>query len=121
MHFYITRDTVLVPAQNTFIHSANNSLHPVIGQEQSMGVDTRGKVQSGESRGHVRPAISQGSLGKMELQRWARAIECGLCSKNNGKSLTWVMNQESHVVRFNRDYLGSGVGEWIGEAGSVAV
>ena len=47
--------------------------------------------------------------------------ECGLCPKTNGKSLTWVMNQESHVVRFNRDYLGSRVGEWIGEAGSVAV
>ena len=75
MHFYITRDTVLVPAQNTFIHLANNFLHPVIGQEQSMGVDTRGQVQSGASRGHVRTAIGQGSLGKMELQRWARAIE----------------------------------------------
>lgn len=47
--------------------------------------------------------------------------ECGLCPENKGKSLTWVMNQESHVVRFNRDYLGSGVGEWIGEVGSVAV
>lgn len=75
MHFHITRDTVLVPAQDTFIHSANNSLHPVTGQEQSVGVDTRGQVQSGASRGHVRAAIGQGSLGKMELQRWARAME----------------------------------------------
>lgn len=33
---FITRDTVLVPAQSILIHSANSSWHPVTEQEQSM-------------------------------------------------------------------------------------
>lgn len=84
--------------------------------------------------GHQRPSPEWGEQGPCENCNWPRKSrqdgaaemgqghrECGLCPKTNGKSLTWVMNQESHVVRFNRDYLGSRVGEWIGEAGSVAV
>lgn len=92
-------------------------------QEQSVGADTRGQVQSGASRGHVRTAIGQGRLeqdGAAEMGQGHR--ECGLCLENSGKSLTWVMNQESRVVGFNQRLLRlrSGRVDWRGrKSGSL--
>lgn len=48
--------------------------------------------------------------------------ECGLRLENGGKSLTWVMSQESHVVRFEQSLhrLWTGRVDWRGrKSGSL--